>query len=194
MKNLLGVTTSSITQTQMTRVHGNRSDECQNHAYEETESCESKRTSRLVRNPKLTARTRRRTKQRVENETNKAKIETKKGSEKQCFTLRNILNEGKAQSQVYVEAHHEGVQDCEVRGQGNFEWNTDLIETKRTTPSRLHKTCSMERHNTNLEDLTEDNTAHRFTKHQNGLRTQSLCKEIWTSKPGWYERLTTESL
>ena len=82
VKNLLEVTTSSIKQTQMTSVNGYRGDECQNHAYAETESCESKRTSSLVRNPKLTARTRRRTKQRVENETNKAKIETKKGSEK----------------------------------------------------------------------------------------------------------------
>ena len=30
-------------------------------------------------------------KHRYENKTNKAKVETKKGSEKQCFTVRNIL-------------------------------------------------------------------------------------------------------
>ena len=87
-------------------------------------------------------------------------------------------HEGKAQRQVYVEAHHEEVQDCELRGQGNFEWNTDLIKTKRTTPSRLHRTCTMERHNTNLEDLTENNTAHLFTKLRNGLRTQSLARKF----------------
>ena len=34
----------------------------QNHAYEETKSSESKRTSRLVLNPKLTGKTRRRVK------------------------------------------------------------------------------------------------------------------------------------
>ena len=33
--------------------------------------------------------------------------------------------------QVYVEAHHEEVQGCELRGRGNFEWNTDLIETMK---------------------------------------------------------------
>ena len=54
-----------------------------NHAYaEKTKSSESKRTSRLVHNLKLTGRTRRRAKHRDENETNKAKIETKKDSEK----------------------------------------------------------------------------------------------------------------
>ena len=50
----------------------------QNHAYAETKSSESKRTSRLVLNPKLTGKTKRRAKHRVEIETNKAKIETKK--------------------------------------------------------------------------------------------------------------------
>ena len=39
-------------------------------------------------------------------------------------------HERKAQRQVFVEAHHEEVQDCELGGQGNFELNTDLIEKK----------------------------------------------------------------
>ena len=52
------------------------------------------------------------------------------------FTVRNILTKEKPKDksprrQVYVEAHHEQVQGCELRGQGNFEWNTDLIETKK---------------------------------------------------------------
>ena len=77
-----------------------------------------------------------RAKHRDENETNKAKIETKKGSEKQCFTVRNIFTKEKLQDksprrQVCVEAHHEEVQGRELRGQGNVEWNTDLIETKK---------------------------------------------------------------
>ena len=86
MKNSLEVTNSSIKQTQMTSVNGYGGDECQNHAYAETKSSESKRTLRLVRNPILIGRTRRRAKHRVENETNKAKIETQKGSEKKCIT------------------------------------------------------------------------------------------------------------
>ena len=65
-------------------------------------------------------------KHRVENETNKAKIETKKGSENQCSTLRNILTKEKFKDksppgQFYVEAHHEEVQGRELRGQGNLE-------------------------------------------------------------------------
>ena len=78
VKNSLEVTNSSIKQTQMTSVNGYSGDECQNHAFaEKTKSSESKRTSRLVRNLKLT-----RAKHRVENETNEAKIKTKKDSEK----------------------------------------------------------------------------------------------------------------
>ena len=52
MMNSLEVTKSSIKQTQMTSVNGYRGDECQNHAYAETKSSESKRTWRLVRNLK----------------------------------------------------------------------------------------------------------------------------------------------
>ena len=40
-------------------------------------------------------------------------------------------HEGKARRQVYVEAHHKEVQGRESRGPRNFEWNTDLIETKK---------------------------------------------------------------
>ena len=52
--NSLEETNSSIKLAQMTNVNGYRSDECPNHAYAETKSSESKRTSRLMRNPKLT--------------------------------------------------------------------------------------------------------------------------------------------
>ena len=54
VKNSLEVTNSSIKQTEMTSVNGYRGDECQNYAYVETKSSESKRTSRLVRNTKMT--------------------------------------------------------------------------------------------------------------------------------------------
>ena len=77
-----------------------------------------------------------RARHRDKNETNKAKIETKKGSEKQCFTVRNILTKEKLEDksprgQVCVEAHYAEVQDCELRGQGNFEWKTDFTEKKK---------------------------------------------------------------
>ena len=42
VKNSLEVTNSSIKQTQMTSVNGYRGDECQNHAFAETKSSESK--------------------------------------------------------------------------------------------------------------------------------------------------------
>ena len=130
------MTNSSIKQTQMTGVNGYRGDECQNHAHaEKTKSSESKRTSRLVRNLRLTGgpgeerdtetrmrRTRRRSKPFLD-------------SEKLCFTVRNILTKEKLKDKlprrhVYVEAHHEEVQGRELRGHGNFEWNTDFIEKK----------------------------------------------------------------
>ena len=69
---------------------------------------------------------------RVEHETNKAKIETKRGSEKYCSSVstKEKLNDPSPRGQVYVEAHQNEVQGRELRGHGNFEWNTDLIETK----------------------------------------------------------------
>ena len=77
-----------------------------------------------------------RTKHRDENETDKAKIETEKGSETYCFGVRNIITKEKLKDksprrQVYVEAQHEEVQVRELCGQGNFLWNTDLIETMK---------------------------------------------------------------
>ena len=83
VKNSLEVTNSSIKQTQMTSVSGYRGDGCQKHAYAETKSSEPKRTSRLVCvQSEIVRKDQEKTKHRVGNETNKAKIETKKGSEK----------------------------------------------------------------------------------------------------------------
>ena len=50
--------------------------------------------------------------------------------------------------------------------------------SSRTTPARLHRTCATERHNTNLEELTKNNTADLYTKHLDGLRTQSLARKF----------------
>ena len=44
--------------------------------------------------------------------------------------MKEKLKDKSPRRQVYVEAHHEEVQDSELRGHGNFEWNTDLIEKK----------------------------------------------------------------
>ena len=84
-------------------------------------------------------------------------------------------HEGKARRQVYVEAHHKEVQGRESRGPRNFEWNTDLIETKKLENYTCQVAqCTVERRNTNLE---EHNTADLFTKHSEGLRTQSLARK-----------------
>ena len=37
--------------------------------------------------------------------------------------------------------------------------------SSRTTLARLHRACTVERLNTNIEELTEHNTADPFTKH-----------------------------
>ena len=50
-----------------------------------------------------------------------------------------------------------------------------VISSRRsssTTPARLHRACTVERLNTNLEELTKHNTADLFTKHGEGSRSQ----------------------
>ena len=49
--------------------------------------------------------------------------------------------------------------------------------SSRTTPARLHRDCTVERLNTNLEEFTKNNTADLFTKHLDELRTQSLARK-----------------
>ena len=83
---------------------------------------------------------------------------------------------GKVQRQVYVEAHHEEVQDCELRGQGSFEWTTDLIETKKLE----NYTCQVAQdlYTGEAQHELRGVTADLFTKHRNGLRTLSLAREL----------------
>ena len=49
----------------------------------------------------------------------------------------------------------------------------------------LHKTCTIEWHKKNLEELTTNNTSDLYTKmfFENAVAR----KETWTSNPGWYE-------
>ena len=47
-------------------------------------------------------------------------------------------------------------------------WSGTQISSRRssrTTLARLHRACTVERRNTNLEELTKHNTAELFKKH-----------------------------
>ena len=44
---------------------------------------------------------------------------------------REKLKDKSPRGQVFVGARHEEVQGRGLRGPGNFEWNTDLIETEK---------------------------------------------------------------
>ena len=170
------VTNSSIKQTQMTSVNGYRGDGCQNHAHaEKTKSSESKRTSRLVRGPGEE----RNTETRMRRTRRRSKLFL--DSEKQCFTVRNILTKEKLKDKsprrlVHVEAHHEEVQGRELRGQGNFG-----------VEHRSHRGC---RGLVQLSGSTRTSRSSRSTALQISSRNIGNAvarKEIWTSNPGWYE-------
>ena len=179
VKNSLEVTDRSIKQTQMTSVNGYRGDECQYHACaEKTKSSESKRKWRLVRALKLTRgpgeerntetrmrRTRRRSKSRRTRRSNAY-------SEKHLHEGK--LKDKSPRRQVYVEAHHEEVEDSAFRGRGNFEWNTDLIEQKLE-----NWTCQV------AQDLYSGDAQHEPRAHEaqhcrslhETLGTQSLARK-----------------
>ena len=61
-----------------------------------------------------------------------------------------------------------GLKHIEIRCLALQQW----IREKRLSVSRVD---------------TKNNTTDLFTKHLDGLRTQSLGEETWTSNPGWYE-------
>ena len=90
-------------------------------------------------------------------------------------------HEGKAQRQVYVEAHHEEVQDCELWGQGNFEWNTDLIETQ-VAQDLYNGEAQHERRGAHEEQ-------HCRSLHETSAWIEHAVarKETWTSNPGWHQ-------
>ena len=89
------------------------------------------------------------------------------------------LHEGKGQRPVY----------CELRGQGNIEWNTYLIETKKLE----NCTCQVAQDLYSGEAQHEPRGAHE-EQHCRSLHEPSewienvvARKETWTSDPGWYE-------
>ena len=71
------------------------------------------------------------------------------------------------------------MQDWELRGHGNFEWNTDLIEKKLESYTRqvAQDLYSGEAQNEPREAQHKHNTAYLYTKHVEGLRTQSLARK-----------------
>ena len=64
-----------------------------------------------------------------------------------------------------------GLKDIEIRCLAIQQW----IREKLLSVSRVD---------------TKINTADLFTKHLDGLRTQSLAKKVWTFKHAWYEMVT----
>ena len=176
------VANSRIKQTQMTSVNCHRCHECQNRAHAETKSSESKRTSRLVRNPEDQEKSE--TPRRERDEQGEDRDHARFG-EVMVYSAKHP-HEGKAQGQVYVEGHHEEVQGRESRGQRNFEWDTDLVETKK-----LEKYTSQV-----AQDLYSGEAQHELrgeqhcrSLHENVGRIENAVarKETWTSNPGWYE-------
>ena len=100
-------------------------------------------------------------------------------------------NEGKArglekspQGQVFVQAHHEEVQGRQLRGQGNFQWNTDLIETKKLENCNPQVTqdlyCGKAQHEPRGAH-EEKHCRSLHEKHRNELRTHSLVKKRRTA-------------
>ena len=78
---------------------------------------------------------------------------------------------------LYGERHHEEVQDCELRGQGSFGWNTDLIQTKKLE----NYTCQVAQDLKSGEAQHEPRGAHEEqhcrSLHET-LRTQSLAEKL----------------
>ena len=86
-------------------------------------------------------------------------------------------HEGKAQRQVYVEARHEEVRDCEVHGQGNFEWNTDFIVTKKLE----NYSCQA------AQDLYNGEAEHE----PRGAHEEQHCRSLHETSE-WIERSRTQ--
>ena len=165
LKNSLEVTNSSIKQTQMTSVNGYRGDECQNHAYAEKTKLRESNIETGAQS-EIDRRTRRRAKHRHENETNKAKIETFLGFGEAMIYSEKDPHGGKAQGQVSTKHIMKKCKTVNHVDTGTLS-GTQISSRRssRTTSARLHRACTVERLNTNIEELTKQNIADLFTKH-----------------------------
>ena len=152
-----------------------RGDEHQNraHAEKKKKSSESKRTSRLVRSLKLSGEDQEKseTPSRERDAQGEYRNQERFGevmlhSEKHPREGR--LKDKSPRGQVNVEAHHEEVQGRQLRGQGNFEWNTAHIETNKLenyTRQVSQDLYSGEAQHEPRGAREEQRTADLFTKH-----------------------------
>ena len=108
--------------------------------------------------------------------------------------MRNILKKEKLKDksprrQVYVEAHHEEVQDCELRGQGHFERNTDNIETKKFENYTRQLALDLYNGEARLELRGAHEEQHHRSLHETSewIENAVARKETWTSNLGWYD-------
>ena len=151
-------------------------------------SSESKRTSRLVRNPKLTEKDQEKSQTQIRERDEQGEDRNQERFGEEMVYSEKHPHEGKAQRQVDVEAHHEEGQDCESRGQENFKWNTDLIETKK-----LENICQVAQDLYNGDAQLEPRGAHEEqhcrSLHETleWLENAFARMETWTSNLGWYE-------
>ena len=100
VKNSLGVTISSIKQTQMTSINGYSGDE-RPRREDEVERIDT--NIEIGAQSEIDQETRRRAKHRDENETNKAKIETFLGFGETKLHSQKYNHEGKGQGQVFTK-------------------------------------------------------------------------------------------
>ena len=116
-------------------------------------------------------RTRRRAKHRVENETNRRRSKPRtirrsndlqRETSSRRKSSRTSLHEDKSMLKHIMKT-------CKVVSYVDTEtWSGTHVSSRRssrTTPARLHRACTVERLNSNIEEPTKHNTADLFTKH-----------------------------
>ena len=92
------------------------------------------------------------------------------------FTKENLKDKS-PRGQVYDDAHHEEVHGCELLGQGNFEWNTDLIETKKLVNYTRQVAQDLYSGEAQHEPRGAHEEQHCRSLHET-LRTQSLARKL----------------
>ena len=104
------------------------------------------------------------------------------------FTMAKLKGNS-PQGKVYVEAHHEEVQGRESGGQGNFEWSTDLIETKKLENFTRQVAQDLYSGEAQRELRGAHEEQHCRSPHETSgwIGNAVARKEISTSNLGWYE-------
>ena len=101
------------------------------------------------------------------------------------------LKDKSPRGKVYVEAHHAKVRGRELGGQGNFEWSTDLIETKKLENYTRHVAQDLYSGEAQREPRRAHEEQHCRSPHETSgwIENAVARNEIWTSNVGWYEWL-----